>query len=186
MSTKIIIFAVVAIAIIYVVYYKSIIKTKKETFKKVNHTDLNYDYDPNKSLDGMCLYDTKPESLLLNTYPLSGEQSLFSMGTEAKPPTLSLRDRGDNHYYISESYGCEKPVKSIKQFHDEFFKFRDHIHGSSSMRYDPVDKMMNMKLDGDLSKNDAKHNSNNSPKIKDIYDNLTAGVKQYSKIYENN
>ncbi len=180
MSTKIIIFAITAIVIIYIV--NKMYKTKKETFKKetfkkvkkdmqhISSYDLDFDYDPNESLDGMCLYDTKPESLLLNTYPLSGEQP--------------LHDMGDNNYYISESYGCKKPVRSIKQFHDEFFKFRDyHTNENSSMRYDPVDKIRNMKLDGDLSKNDAKYKS---MKIKDIYDNLTAGAEQYSKLYKNN
>nr|QBK88932.1 MAG: hypothetical protein LCMiAC02_00250 [Mimivirus LCMiAC02] len=174
MSTKIIIFTIVAIAIVYIVtrMYKT---PKREAFKKekkqdmqhISGTDLNYEYDPNESLDGMCLYDTKPESLLLNTYPLSGEQP--------------LHDMGDNNYYISESYGCKRPVKSVKQFHDEFFKFRDyHTNENSSMRYDPVDKIVNMQLDGDLSKNDAKYKS---MKIKDIYDNLTAGTNRYSKLY---
>lgn len=73
--------------------------------------------------------------------------------------------------------GCPKPAKSQKQFHKDFFAFRDMTQNNSSIRYDPVDKIQELYLDGNLS--DARRYPN--MKIKDIFDNATAGPSLYTR-----
>jgi len=92
---------------------------------------------------------------------------------------LNIDSDGENylqHLFLKGSPAyCPKPVKSIKQFNKDFFKFRDYIENNSSMHVDPVDKINAMRLDGTLDK------VNNGMKIKDIYDNLTGGINLYDK-----
>jgi len=76
---------------------------------------------------------------------------------------------------VKNNNGCGKKSKSIRQFHDEFFGFRDHTCDNSSMRVDTVDKVLDMQSDGVLDKIDQPI------KIGDIYDNLTHNMNLYDK-----
>jgi len=84
-------------------------------------------------------------------------------------------------YYLDKMKGttirCPKPTQTIKEFNKKFFDFRDHTYHNSSITLDPVDKVINMQLDGDLGQVGGKDNR----KIKDIFDELTNGVDLYSK-----
>ena len=186
-SLKIIIFIAIAGIIMYTVhklYNKKPKIHKRQPEKKLqNKYDIVEDImdhyvDKNDNMEGAYLYDTKPESMILNAYPIGDNQIKHNIN--------------DNFRYISKDYGCKKPVKSIKQFHKDFFKFRDHTLDNTSIRYDPVDKMMNMKLDGmsgsltsdnRLSDDLTNYNGNNK-KIKNIYDYIVSGVPQYDKQYD--
>lgn len=72
---------------------------------------------------------------------------------------------------------CPKKPKSIRQFHDEFFKFRDYTNDNSSMRVDAVDKVQDLYLSGNLDK--ARNHPN--LKIKDLFDHITCGPNLYER-----
>ena len=111
--------------------------------------------------------------MILNAYPVDNGQQL-------------RHNVGDNFRYISEDYGCKKPVKSIKQFHKDFFEFRDrHTIDNTSIRYDPVDKMTDIKLYGGRDRMDGEKSPlfGSGVKIKDIYDNAVSGHPVYNKTY---
>jgi len=76
---------------------------------------------------------------------------------------------------------CNK-VKSIKQFNNDFFKFRDNIENSSSNRIDPVDKINQLTIDSNLDFAKSYPNMN----IKDVYDELTKAPDLYTKPYVRN
>ena len=181
--SKIIYFIIIAATIIYVVS-RTMTKSKKkliiqnydnDNVGKLLEQNENTNDNNNDSIDfdSQCLYDTKPESMILNAYPIdNGHQFKHNIG--------------DNFRYLSTDYGCKKPVKSIKQFHKDFFDFRDsHTNDNTSIRYDPVDKMADFKLYGGRDRMDGEKSSlfGRSAKIKDIYDNLVSGHPVYDKTY---
>ncbi len=70
-----------------------------------------------------------------------------------------------------------KPAISRKQFHNDFFGFRDLTEQNSSIRQDPVDLIQQMYLDGNLGA--ARRFPN--MKIKDIFDAATQGPNLYER-----
>jgi len=70
-----------------------------------------------------------------------------------------------------------KPAISRRQFHNDFFGFRDLTEQNSSIRQDPVDLIQQMYLDGNLSA--ARRYPN--MKIKDIFDAATQGPNLYER-----
>ena len=92
---KMIYFLFISIAILYVLYRiitKPQVKTIKKPAKKYTNTHVlkNYNIDDGRSsLDGVCLYDTKPESMVLNAYPIDypadgGHQFKHNIGDNFK------------------------------------------------------------------------------------------------------
>lgn len=69
------------------------------------------------------------------------------------------------------------PVISKKQFHNDFFNFRDKTYNSSSFREDPVDKIKRLYLDG--NRDIARRYPN--MKIMDLFDEITRGPKLYER-----
>lgn len=72
------------------------------------------------------------------------------------------------------------PTMSRKEFNKNFFNFRDKkTLYSSSMHYDPVDKITDLYLSGneDLIRN----NKTNNIKIKDLFDDLTKAPNLYTR-----
>lgn len=66
---------------------------------------------------------------------------------------------------------CPRPVKSIKQFNKEFFNFRDKFtNENSSIRLDSVDKMADLRINGDLGQ---ARGSTQNIRIQDLYNHLT-------------
>ncbi|QKF93838.1 hypothetical protein QKU48_gp0380 [Fadolivirus algeromassiliense] len=85
-------------------------------------------------------------------------------------------------YYIKRILGqntqrCPKPTQTIKEFNKDFFKFRDYTYNNSSMTLDPVDKITNLYLDGDL----GQAGRHSTMKIRDIFDQVTCGQNLYTK-----
>jgi hypothetical protein len=72
---------------------------------------------------------------------------------------------------------CPTPIKSKKEFNNDFFNFRDLTHNNSSQRYDSVDKIQQMYLQGNL---DEAHRNPNM-KIKDLFDETTKGPNKYTR-----
>lgn len=68
---------------------------------------------------------------------------------------------------------CPKPTQTPDEFNKSFFGFIDKIYNNSSMYYDSVDKVNDMKLDGEYDYRNMK--------IKDIYNNLTTNTNLYTK-----
>ena len=159
------------IAIAAVVIYIASMTFKRKKDKQHNPID-DIDMLPEKD-NADCLYDTQPESMIPNIYPSNPGQQL-------------KHDIGDNFRYISSDYGCKRPVKSIKDFHKDFFAFRDaHTNDNTSIRYDPVDAMADIKLSGGLDRMDGEVSPmfGAGTKISDIYDRAVAGHPSYSKKY---
>ncbi len=74
---------------------------------------------------------------------------------------------------------CPKGAKSVKEFHKDFFNFRDKTTNNTSMVLDSVDKINDMQLNGSM------WNMTDGAKISDIYDNLTKYPKpqeRYTRI----
>lgn len=67
---------------------------------------------------------------------------------------------------------CGKKPQTAKEFANKFFKFRDFTEHNSSMHYDPVDKITDLRLSGALEEG-------SDLKIKDVYDQLTSGPDLY-------
>lgn len=74
---------------------------------------------------------------------------------------------------------CPDHVKpqTAKQFHQDFFGFRDLTEQNSSMRYDAVDRINDLYLSG----NTSPARGYPCKKIKDIYDGITGLPSQYSR-----
>jgi len=73
---------------------------------------------------------------------------------------------------------CPRPVQTAKDFHKDFYKFRDYTYNNSSMTLDPVDKITNLYLEGYLG--EAREYP--GMKIRDVFDYLTGPcTKLYDK-----
>lgn len=68
--------------------------------------------------------------------------------------------------------------KSTKEFSDDFFGFRDSTYMNSSLRFDPVDKIQDLYLNGNMEH--AREFPENI-KIKDLFDCATSGLSLYKK-----
>lgn len=79
-------------------------------------------------------------------------------------------------YMTGEHETCHT-VKSRKKFNDDFFRFRDLTENNSSERFDPVDKIQQLKLDGNLGQIERRPNM----KIMDLYDEITSEPNLYKK-----
>lgn len=83
--------------------------------------------------------------------------------------SLSYYDLTDPNYIsMKEQFvGCDdKPIPSINDFHDNFFKFRDITNQiSNDTGNDPVDAI-------------NRNINNTDMKIQDIYDNMTTNKKK--------
>ena len=132
--------------------------------KKKNNNKIGTEVTNNLCIDGDCMYSPEPETRIRKAYPIGQNQFKFSIK--------------DNHFYLPPNYCKERPVESIDEFHNKFFKFRDHTERDSSIRFDPVDKMAIAKLDGELA------NTYNKKKIKDIYNYMVHGPVEYDKKYD--
>lgn len=71
---------------------------------------------------------------------------------------------------------CSAPATSRKQFNNDFFSFRDVTCANSSIRYDAVDKVQRLYLEGNTS---PARGQQEPLKIKDIFDNATKGPNTY-------
>ena len=68
-----------------------------------------------------------------------------------------------------------KEANEIKNFHKDFFDFRDKTNLNSSNEITANDKILNLYLNGELGQNSS------GMKIKDIYDNATCGPAFYNR-----
>lgn len=101
-------------------------------------------------------------------------------------PTLQKNEE-DTDLYIQKYALSNEPVhsiepsdppKHIQQFHDDFFAFRDtYTNENSSMRYDPVDKIQDLYLSGNMDEARGYPNK----KIKDLFDYTTLGPNLYGR-----
>lgn len=76
------------------------------------------------------------------------------------------------NFLISKEPNIVTPI-SRKQFHRNFFSFRDHNYHNTNIRFDPVDKIAQARLHGINASND------NNIRIKDVYDNLVKSNNLY-------
>jgi len=75
-----------------------------------------------------------------------------------------------NKNYKNDENNKNKSIKFKEydnKFHNSFFKFRETTHNNSSFYYDPVDRMIDLKLSG------LNGHSEHNFKIGDIFDNAT-------------
>lgn len=72
---------------------------------------------------------------------------------------------------------CDLKPQSAKKFHKDFFGFRDKTQMNSSMRYDPVDFITDLYLDGNTEV--ARRYPN--MQIKDLFDEATKGPNLYTR-----
>lgn len=80
-------------------------------------------------------------------------------------------------FLLGQRPECDVPAKPTKKFNDDFFRFRDLTHNNSSQRYDSVDKIQQMYLQGNLDETKRYPNM----KIKDIFDDTTKGPAKYTR-----
>ena len=80
-------------------------------------------------------------------------------------------------FILGQQEPCPKPAISRKQFHKNFFNFRDKTAQSSSFKQDPVDRITQMYLDGNLT--EARRYP--GMKIKDLFDAATAGPNKHTR-----
>ncbi len=80
-------------------------------------------------------------------------------------------------FLLGEREECPKPAKPIKQFHKDFFNFRDLTQVNTSIRMDAVDKIQQLYLQGNTS--EARRYPN--MKIKDIFDEVTKAPSLYHR-----
>lgn len=121
-------------------------------------------------------YDIEQNKMLINACPVTHNY--------IDPNDVNDVDQYDESYYVNKDYVGEntpcppiKQVKSAKQFHKDYFGFRDKTLNSSSFREDPVDKINRLCLDGNTGA--AKRFPN--IKIKDLFDKVTSGPNLYDR-----
>ena len=89
----------------------------------------------------------------------------------------------DVESYISKNLlnggdeSCPQKIKTAAEFNNSFFNFRDKIYNNSSMTVDPVDKVLDLYMSGNLDQSRRLANM----KIKDIFDYATYGTNLYEK-----
>lgn len=91
-------------------------------------------------------------------------------------------NEADDEFYLKKfvlgtQEECGKPPQTAKEFHKDFFNFRDNTNWNSSMREDAVDKVSKLYLDGNRS--EARRYPN--MKIKDLFNEATKGPNLYER-----
>jgi len=78
---------------------------------------------------------------------------------------------------VGSTKKCKTPVKSRKDFHKDFFNFRDTTNKVSTHKFDAVDKIQQLYLQGNL----GEAHGTQGKRIKDIFDEAVAGPNLYTK-----
>jgi len=157
---NIIVLIVLIIIILLFVFYK------RESFD-VNELSMSklkkcMKYKP----DNVDIYDYKP------TYVTDVRNS--------NDCPVSKNDKANLEFVknnLLTSCGLDNPPQTRKEFHNDFFKFRDLTYNNSSIREDAVDRIVDLYLSGNLEQ--TRLNSN--IRIKDLFDCTTAGPNLYSR-----
>jgi hypothetical protein len=143
----------------------------KENYQSVMPTDNLYNVDnlnsresTFSSIDGFNLEDNK---LIKESCPIHQNE---------RDTRIFLTD-----HLFSDNKKCKikknDRIKSRKNFHSDFFSFRDQTYNNSSQRLDPVDKISSLYLSGNFSQ--ARRYPN--MKIKDLFDEVTKGPNLYTR-----
>lgn len=131
-------------------------------------------------------HDNKPTQLLTPAEPIFESPVVPKLKTIPPINSCPLKENDlKSKYYISKflmadgAQICPKPIKSAKEFNKDFYNFRDaYTNENSSQRLDAVDKIINLKLQGNL---DVARDSPDL-RIKDVFDELTRPEQNlYSK-----
>lgn len=110
--------------------------------------------------------------------PLERRKNLANITNIANlvnPENIANIDKYRNKKFKLKKYRdkepCPRPVQSIKDFHKDFFNFRDYTNENTSIVMDPVDRINKVMLEDDL------HNV----KIKDVFDKITESTDLYQQ-----
>jgi hypothetical protein len=154
----------VSLIIVIAVHYLFNNRTKKTPKRviTVNSSTEPFSKDVNNTLP-VSTPSVYPDVSSINHLPYNEEASLEYITKLLTGPE------------VSQGAGPIKPAKSRKQFNDDFFGFRDTTNNNTSIRYDAVDKIQQLYLEGNTS--DVR--GHKSMKIKDLYDDLTKGPNLY-------
>ena len=176
--------------------FKKTGKRGKESFtNKINYTNdtSEVDSDPKYDIDMRNTYGSR------NTYGTHGLYNIYNKhnvegfnidnGDTTGCPVI--QNELDNKVYLdkfllNEYEKCPDTIaatiqpknrESADEFHKNFFNFRDKTLNSSSFRVDPVDKITQLYLQGNIS------GARRYPgmKISDLFDSITAGPKLYER-----
>lgn len=152
----------VAIAIIIIVHF-IFGKNKIDTYQPVTF-DIQQPY--NKQYKS-C--HKKVKNNPLHIFRSKCNEDKYSLNTIEAVPSSSECSLSDQP--------LESPCQTIKQFNNDFFNFRNYTFKNSSMTIDPVDKINQLYLSGDLSITEKCK----VEKIKDIYDKATHEFPDYQR-----
>lgn len=120
-------------------------------------------------------YKPKNKEKLTNTRVMSPHDSILK-ACPYKDDDFSVSP-GYTPVTPTDKYNNTNPKINVKSFNNDFFQFRDFTEQNSSMRYDSVDKIQDMTLNGELEKMNL-----GGSKIRDIYDALASNdVNLYKK-----
>ena len=167
--------------IIFVIIY-FIFKNNENNYKnKNNHKNKNNNQNKNKNndmnnvMDNVIDNDDSMDKNINEQVSLNNNQTINNLQNVKNNKIQHVTDKLNlslNNNRESDVKNVEKNnVKSKKEFHKDFFKFRDKINNSSSFREDAVDKINNLSL-----------NNNSNMKIKDIYNKITeAPINLYNQ-----
>lgn len=129
----------------------------------------------------------KPDNPMINkpicSFPDESKMSIVGLtdvigntDREISPePLMSSVDEFIIHETINPLQ-CDLPTQTADEFHKDFFSFRDKVYWDSSNYEDPVDRMVEMNLDGNFGGAGQPN-----MRIKDIYDEVTKGTDLYKK-----
>ena len=149
-------YILIAVVIIFIIHI---------LFKKTNGESFN----PNIEEDVKC---EKKETK--NFYDHYHGAHLHSTDVKNDCPIPTNRHEVNDYIFnhnIAEQEKCPLPVKSIKKFHDDFFRFRDITQQNTTSNIDPVDRITQLYLEDNTEF--ARRYPN--LKISDIFDKITAG-----------
>ena len=183
-------FAIISMAIIFFINILFKNKEKMNSLQnKINYQQSNKlpeiiedDNNSQDSLNVLSNYSSDNSSIKgINSDDLNSHNGPAVIEPELANAYPISNDIADSKYLdklmIKDNETCGKVPKTRKQFNKDFFNFRDRNWHSSSMRYDPVDKINDMYLSGNMSQ--ARRHPN--MKIKDLYDELTSGPNLYKR-----
>ncbi len=111
------------------------------------------------------------------TPALTGTES----GMEYAPAKVKLLEKDTqkeqyiNKFLTGQQTQCPLPAQSRREFHNDFFSFRDKTYENSSMQYDTVDMVQDLYLSG----NNSIARQHPNMRIKDVFDNMTQAPNAY-------
>lgn len=178
-------YILIAVIIIFVIH---MLFKKNEQFDQESEQECNSENIPENIMKNIKCEKKETKNFYdnyygahLNAYDVSHNYCYDKNDDVSEDCPIPINSQDVNDYLfdhkIKEYEECPPPVKSIKQFNNDFFSFRDITQQNTTSNIDPVDRITQLYLEDN---NDFSRRYPNL-KIKDVYDTVTKGVDLHKR-----